>query len=101
MADQQEPGAGAHAQQQKAVFVSRIALIKELDGKVVIKNRLCFFEGNAVFFRFCLAFVGSHSNCINLFYLIYVSDSTPNAVITGATEAAPVKLTPRPSASGG
>lgn len=49
MADQQEFGTGAHAQQQKAVFVSRIVFIKELHGKVIIKNRLRFFEGNAIF----------------------------------------------------
>ena len=51
MAYQQEPGTGAQAQQQKAVFISGVAPIKKLHGKVIIKNRLCFFEGNAMLFK--------------------------------------------------
>src|SRR5665647_1683353 len=48
--NEQKPGVGAHAQQKKALFMSRMVLVKELDCKVVVKHGLCFLKRNSMLF---------------------------------------------------
>lgn len=46
--DKKQSCARAHAQQQKTLLVTRVILIEELNGKLIIENGLRFIEGNPV-----------------------------------------------------
>ena len=48
MTDDEQPCSSALPEQQKAIFVGRVLIVKELNCEFVVENRLGFLEGNTV-----------------------------------------------------
>jgi hypothetical protein len=62
VADHQHTEVVAQAEKEEPVFIVGMIGVEELDGVLIVKGRLCFLEGNAVFSSMALFFLSSHSN---------------------------------------
>ena len=74
VADEEELGAAAHAKQEEALFLSRMQIVVELDGKLVVEHGSCIFERSAILpdVRFSLGPI--LLKCDHL-YIVWITDA--------------------------
>lgn len=56
VANKQQSGPRAHAQQQEPLFTCRVVVVEKLHGKFIVEDRLGFLKGHTVLLEVCRGF---------------------------------------------